>query len=67
VPLRCGTDLDDTMDLVARIGPVSRVLAVIPSETHEAVLEAVRAALRPFENPEGVIMGSAVFVVTARA
>lgn len=67
IPVRYGADLDDVMDVAALIGPVSRVLAVLPSEAHGAVLEAVREALRPFETAEGVMMGSAAFLVTARA
>lgn len=67
VAVRYGADLDDAMELVTLIGPVSRVLAVLPSEAHGALLEAVREALRPFETPEGLVMGSGAFIVTARA
>ncbi len=67
VPLRCGRDLDDALELVVRLGPASRVLNVLPPAQHPAAYDALRRALQPFETAEGVMLGSASFVVTARA
>ena len=67
VPLRYGVTLSDAMELVVQLGPTSRVLAVLPPESQEGALEAVREVLRRFETDEGVVLGSAAFLVTARA
>jgi SAM-dependent methyltransferase len=67
VPLRYGEDLDDTMALVVGLGPASRLLVTLPPATREQALVALREALRPYETADGVVLGSAAFLVTARA
>jgi SAM-dependent methyltransferase len=67
VRLRCGEDLDDALESVVRLGPTSRLLEALPSEAQQAAIGAVREALRPFQTPEGVLLGSASWLVTARA
>jgi SAM-dependent methyltransferase len=65
VPLRCGEDLDVAVELVRQIGVASRILATLPPEPHGAALAAIRQALRPAQTPDGVVLGSAAWLVTA--
>jgi hypothetical protein len=67
VQVRCGEDLEDAIELIAQIGPASRVLATLPPEVRQAALEAVRQALRPARTPDGVMLAAAAWLVTARA
>ena len=60
------TDFDATVELSMRIGPASRALANFP-DLREPARRAIADAFRPHFQPEkGVMLGSAVWVVTAR-
>jgi len=58
-------DLETTLGLSLRIGPLGGMLRENPDK-REAVIDAVRAALRPHEGPDGVLLDSATWIVTAR-
>jgi SAM-dependent methyltransferase len=58
-------DLETTLGLSLRIGPLGGMLREHPDQ-REAVIDAVRAALRPHEGPDGVLLDSATWIVTAR-
>jgi SAM-dependent methyltransferase len=62
-PLRWGSDLDDAMTFLA-----SRARGMIedldPSQ-QAAALDALRAALEPHVGPDGVVLGSRAWVITA--
>jgi SAM-dependent methyltransferase len=66
VLLRYGASLEETMSLVLRLGPASRILAVLSPAVQTAAVDAIREALRAFETPDGVWLGSGAFLVTAR-
>lgn len=66
VPLCYGASLEQTMALVLRLGPASRILAVLSPSAQAAAVNAIRDALRPFETADGVWLDSAAFLVTAR-
>jgi SAM-dependent methyltransferase len=60
-----GASVEDTVNLTLRVGPLGRVLREIPQMT-EAVVAAVRAAIRSYETPQGVFMPAAAWIVSAR-
>jgi SAM-dependent methyltransferase len=61
-----GGNVDDTVNLTLRVGPLGRVLRETPGATG-AVVGAVRGAIQPYETPSGVFMPAAVWIVSARA
>lgn len=61
-----GGDLETVLQLALRVGPLGGQLRENPDK-RDVVIEAVRAALAPHDGPEGVKLGAAVWVVTARA
>jgi ubiquinone/menaquinone biosynthesis C-methylase UbiE len=61
-----GSNLDQTVDLAFRVGPLGAVLREQP-DLAPTVAGAVRAALVAFETPSGVLMPAAVWIVQARA
>jgi SAM-dependent methyltransferase len=62
-----GADLEGTIAFLLKIGPAASALreANDPKLT-ERVAAAVREAIRPYSSPEGVRLGSATWIVTAR-
>jgi len=61
-----GSNLDQTVDLAFRVGPLGAVLREQP-DLAPTVAGAVRSALAPYETPSGVLMPAAVWIVQARA
>jgi ubiquinone/menaquinone biosynthesis C-methylase UbiE len=59
-----GRDLDEAMQLVPRIGPVSRILREQP-ELEQPVRAAVRRALEPYARSGAVELGAACWLVRA--
>jgi hypothetical protein len=59
-------DVDTTLGLALRVGPLGALHRENPDK-REAVIEAVRAAIAPYDGPDGVKLGSATWIVTARA
>ena len=53
--------------LTEGVGPVSGVLREADPALRPTVAAAVRAAIAPFHTPQGVRMGSAAWIVTARS
>ncbi|WP_437953377.1 methyltransferase domain-containing protein [Sorangium sp. So ce296] len=64
-----GRSLDETVDFLLKMGPASAALreANATPELVERVRADLREAIAPHAGPEGVRMGSAVWVVTAAA
>lgn len=62
-----GADLDRTVDFLLQMGPTAAALREAGVATSSLVANAVREALRPFETAAGIRMGSASWIVTARA
>jgi len=61
-----GASLDDVVGFMLQLGPVGRVLQGADAATRERVVEAVRAALVPYETAEGVRTPSAAWIVSGR-
>jgi SAM-dependent methyltransferase len=61
-----GADLDRTLALNLRIGPLGAALRQNPG-LKDTVIGAVRAAISPYLTPAGVFMPAAVWIVSARA
>jgi SAM-dependent methyltransferase len=61
-----GGDIDRTVALTLRVGPLGRALQEAAHRLPE-VAEAVKAAITPFDTPRGVLMPAAVWIVQARA
>lgn len=59
-------DRETTLGLALRIGPLGALLRENP-DRRDAVVGAVRAALAPYDGPDGVKLDSATWIVTARA
>ena len=61
-----GEDLDAAMAFQGEVGPMARVLAELDGDTKLQAINAARKALEPYVTPAGVILGSAVWLVSAR-
>lgn len=61
-----GGDLDEAVDFTLQMGPVGRLLAGADDASLAAAREAVRAALAPHATADGIRMGFAASIVTAR-
>jgi len=57
-------DLEQTLAMALKIGPLGAMLREHP-ESRDLVIDAVREALRPHEGPDGVMLDSAAWIVTA--
>jgi SAM-dependent methyltransferase len=63
-----GAGLDETVDFLLQMGPTSALLRDSTDPGLQPRLAAaVREALRPYQTPQGVRMGSASWIVSARA
>lgn len=58
-------DLDDSVDFVLKIGPLSRIMAESDADTIAKVRNAVKEALAPFSTDDGVSMKFATWLVNA--
>jgi len=61
-----GSSLDLAVDTTLRMGPVGAALREEAPDKRPAVEAAVRAALAPFAGPDGVRMGAAMWLVSAK-
>jgi SAM-dependent methyltransferase len=59
-------DLDAAVELILEIGPVARALQEAGAEKRPAAAAAIREAVAPHLTPQGVELGAAVWIVTAR-
>ncbi len=60
-----GGDAERTAEFMLQLGPVARVLPDVDDATRDKVRTAVREALEPFATPQGVLMDSSCWLVTA--
>ncbi len=61
-----GGDLDQAVDFLLQTGPAARVLREAGAQVSSQVTGAIREALVPYVTPNGVQMGGAAWIVTAR-
>lgn len=61
-----GNDLDTTLNLALKVGPLGALLRENPAK-REAVVGAVRALLAAHDGPDGVKLDSGTWIVTATA
>jgi SAM-dependent methyltransferase len=61
-----GNDLEETIALSLRVGPLGMMLRENP-DSRDAVITSLRAALEPHAGPGRVFLPAAVWIVTARA
>ena len=64
--LHVADSLDEAMEFQGRIGPVSRVLAELEGDAKAKALAAAREALAPLVKTDGLDLGAACWLVTAR-
>jgi SAM-dependent methyltransferase len=65
-PLRVGADADDTVAFLRGTGFARRLFEDVDEATIDRAIEAVRDALTAHESPDGVVLGSAAWLVSAR-
>jgi SAM-dependent methyltransferase len=65
-PLRLGEDADDTVAFLSGTGFARRLFQDVDQATVERATDAVRDAFGAYETPEGVLLGSAAWLVSAR-
>ena len=63
-----GGDIDQTIAFFFEMGPVGRAITAADAddETQSRIAADLRDALAPFETEDGVVMGAATWIVTAR-
>jgi SAM-dependent methyltransferase len=64
-PLHMGRDLEESVRLAAEVGPVARLLAAAEPSARDAALGSLRAALADAVTAEGVLLGGAMWFVSA--
>jgi len=62
-----GQGFDNAVASALEIGPASRALEGQPDDVRAAATAEIRAALAPFERGDQVLMGAAIWIVSARA
>lgn len=60
-----GESVEETLDFLQHIGPLSRILADVDKTKQQEVLAAVRQALEPHAGPDGVAAARAMWIVQA--
>lgn len=61
-----GSDLDESIEFITKIGPLSRLLQDADGETVEKVKRAIREAVKPYQTSNGVELGASVWLVKAK-
>jgi SAM-dependent methyltransferase len=64
-PLRVGADADDTVAFLGGTGFARRLFEGVDEATVARAIEAVRDALVPYQSSDGVLLGSAAWLVSA--
>ena len=64
--LHLADDVDEAMRFQAEVGPLARALAELEGEQRDVALAAAREALSAQMGPDGLRLGSACWLVTAR-
>jgi ubiquinone/menaquinone biosynthesis C-methylase UbiE len=65
MPIGSAGTLDDAVEFTLTIGPVSALLMDKPDALRNAVRNSIRAALKPHHTPNGVVLDSAAWLVSA--
>jgi SAM-dependent methyltransferase len=66
VTLGGGVSLDETVEFALDLGPTGQALREAGPDARPRAFVAVREALAPFSTPNGVVLDSASWIVTAR-
>jgi SAM-dependent methyltransferase len=64
-PMRLGDDADDAVAFLSGIGVARTLLATVDPDTAQQALTAVRDALQPYQQPDGLSLDGAAWLVTA--
>ncbi len=64
--LHLGGGVEEAMEFMSEIGPMARALVELEGETREAALSAVRRALQENMTADGLSLGAAAWLVSAR-
>jgi SAM-dependent methyltransferase len=64
-PMRLGDDADDAAAFLAGTGMARSLLESVDADTARRAIDAVTAALRSYEAPDGLALGGAAWLVTA--
>jgi SAM-dependent methyltransferase len=59
-------EIDAAASFATKIGPTARLLAETDEETRKAALTDIRAALAGHDGRDGVVLGGAIWIVSAR-
>ncbi|MGH9187604.1 MAG: class I SAM-dependent methyltransferase [Acidimicrobiales bacterium] len=65
-PLRLGSDAEDTVRFIRGTGMAQRLLAEVSPDVADQAMRAIEAALGPYVTSDGVVLGSAAWLVSAR-
>lgn len=65
-PIRLGKDVGDVLDYARDLGLVRDLLADVDAATESKALDGIRAAVAPHQTAEGIRIGAAAWLVTAR-
>ena len=68
-PIMVGNTLQDAVDFQLALGPAGEVYREAgdkAKQQHEQIVAAMKAALTPYATPEGVVMDSSSWKITAR-
>lgn len=66
-PQRLGADVDEAASAVLALPETAAMLAGTPEGTRDAVASALREAFTPYAGPQGVVMDSSAWLVSARS
>jgi SAM-dependent methyltransferase len=65
-PMRIGADIEDALGFIRSMPRVADLLAAAPTDKQDAAIDAVREALEPYTNADGVVMhNNGEWLVTA--
>lgn len=65
--LTLGPDVAAALSFQTRIGPLARVMTELEGDAQRSALDAVAAALRPYQQADGLKLGASCWIVTADA
>ncbi len=67
MPVTGPGQFDEAVEFATRVGALARILAEVDPDLRSRARDAVAAALAPHDGPEGVTLGGAIWLVSARA
>ena len=67
IAIAAGGGLDEAVEFYLGMGPTGRAIADADAAIKSRIAEDLRARLRPYATPAGVVLDAAVWMVTARA